>query len=355
MIGFVFSNRSRPRTLAPAPVAHAKLKLPQPKEPRMKFLALTTLLLASLCAQTPQPPPKVTPGTPSPAAPTPPAAQAPAAPAVSPDTVVVEIDGKKYTAAEVDKIIESVPAQYQPQVRANPQALTQIFLMKRLADDAVKAGLDQQSPFKELIEFDRINILMRAQMTISPNKMPIDKAMVEKYYKDHQDQFKQVKVRVIQIMFSPSADKTGADGKKMLSEVEAKAKIDDLRKQALAGADFAKLATENSDDKTSAAKGGDFGIVNRKSSYPDAIKSAVLVLKAGGISDPVKQPTSFYLIKADEVTVQPLDDVSGDVTQGVRQERFTEDMKNLQEKYKVKVENPSYFGPHPGPQLQPVR
>jgi hypothetical protein len=317
----------------------------------MKSFALTALFIAALCGQTP-PLPKVTPGTPAPATPAPPT-PAPAG-TVTSDTVVVEIGGKKYTAEELDKFIATLPMQYQQMARANAQSLPTFFVMKHLAEEGEKAGLDKRSPFKEIIEWDRIQIVMRAQMTTYQNMIPVERANLEKFYQDNPDRFKQAKVRVIQIMFSPTPDKPGADGKKLLSEAEAKTKIEDLRKQILAGADFAKLAGENSDDKTSAAKGGDFGVIKRNSPYPEPIKAAVFALKPGGLSEPVKQPTSFYLIRLDELTLQPYEDVSNEVTQAVRTDRFNEYMKGIQDQYKVKVENPSYFTTQGPPQLQQV-
>src|SRR5258707_1123235 len=144
-------------------------------------------------------------------------------------------------------------------------------------------------------------------------------------------------------------------GKKLLTEAEAKAKIEDLRKQIVAGADFGKLARENSDDKTSAAKDGDFGIMKQSSTYPEPIKAAVFGLKAGEVSQPVRQPNGFYLIRVDEVIVQPFQEVFSEIYQAVKQERLNDYIKNLQSQYKVKVENPAYFSPQTTPQLQQVR
>jgi parvulin-like peptidyl-prolyl isomerase len=148
----------------------------------------------------------------------------------------------------------------------------------------------------------------------------------EKYYKDHPEKFRQAKVRVIYVAFNPGADKASTDDKKLPTEAEAKTKIDGLRKQVLAGADFGKLARDNSDDKQSAVKDGDFGMVTQKSSYPDAIKAAVFALKQGEVSEPVKQPNGFYLIRADELTTLPFADVSSQLVQDLRQEHFTEVM-----------------------------
>jgi parvulin-like peptidyl-prolyl isomerase len=96
-------------------------------------------------------------------------------------------------------------------------------------------------------------------------------------------------------------------------------------------------------------------MVTQKSSYPDAIKAAVFALKQGEVSEPVKQPNGFYLIRAEELTTLPLADVSSQLVQDMRQEHFTEVMKDLQTQYTVKVDNPAYFTPkQPAPQLQQV-
>jgi len=319
----------------------------------MKFFVFPLLCAAIVCGQAP-PIPKVVPGTPG--SPAQPAATVPApATSLAPDTVVVEIAGKKYTKADVDGMISSLPPQFQQAARMQPQMLTQIFMIRRMAEDGAKAGLDKQSPYKEAIEFNRMQILQQAQATTYLNTIQVTPEDEQRYYKENADKYKQAKVRVIYITFSPTPDKTGADGKKLLSEVEAKAKIDDLRKQALAGTDFGKLARENSEDKSSAEKDGDFGTMNHGSSYPDAIKNAVFALKAGEVSEPVRQPNGFYLIRADQVTEQPFAEVDTEILREIRQKRFNDYVKGLQDEYKVKVENPAYFTPQAGPpQLKQV-
>ena len=284
---------------------------------------------------------QVTPGAPSIGAP---AASTPATPAVSPDTVVLEVAGKKYTAAEIDRLISALPPQVQQNAHTQPQFLNQIFLMKRLAEDAEKAGLDQQPPYKEALEFNRIQVLSQAQLVMIQNGGVVSTEDEEKFYKEHPEKFRQAKVRVIYVAFNPAPDKSGADNK-LPSEAEAKAKIDSLRKQIVAGGDFGKLARENSDDKQSAVKDGDFGLVTPKSSYPDAIKSAVFALKQGEVSEAVKQPNGFYLFRVDEATTLPLDDVRTQMLQDLRQEHFNEVMKDLQAQYTVKVDNSAYFAP----------
>jgi len=202
---------------------------------------------------------------------------------------------------------------------------------------------------------NRLQVLGNAELTIHGNSFPVTQADEEQYYKDHPDKFQEAKVRVIYVAFNPAPGKTGAEGKLPL-EAEAKAKIEDLRKQIVAGADFGKLARENSDDKTSAGKDGDFGTIKHSSPYPDPIKTAVFALKPGELSEPIRQPNGFYLIRLEELHTVPYDDVSGQIATDIRQDKFKDWTKSLQTQYSIKVIDPAYFAPKAPPaQLQQVR
>jgi len=317
---------------------------------------LSTLLYGQAASQG-QAPVNVTPGTPAvkaPAEAAPPPAAATPPPPVSPDTVVAEVNGKKYTAGELDKLIAKLPPQYQPQVRSQPQMLSQVFLMQRLAADAEKAGLDQKAPYKDQLEMLRMQLLYNAEITDFNNTLPVTPEDQQKYYKDNPDKFKEVKIRVINIAFNPAPPKTAEGGQKPLTEAEAQAKIQDLEKQIRGGADFGMLARENSDDKPSAAKDGDYGVINQDSAYPPALKTAVFALKQGEVSAPIKQPNGFYLIRAEEISHQPYNDVFPQIAQAVRQEKFQEWLKGLQAQYNLKIENSAYFATRAPAQLQQV-
>jgi parvulin-like peptidyl-prolyl isomerase len=320
----------------------------------MKILSIALLVTALLHGQA-QEPVKVAPGTPAVKGPAEPAQVAAATPPppVSPDTVVVEVDGKKITAAELDKLIAGFPANNQQTLRSRPQLLSQVFLMQRLAEDAQKAGLDKQSPYQEQIYGYQLQVLSTAELSSINNNMPVTQEEQQKYYKENPDRFKEVKVKVISVAFDTNP-KPAADGKKSLTEAEAKAKIEDLAKQIQGGGDFGKLARENSDDQISAAKDGDFGIVKQDSSYPKPIKEAVMALKQGETSAPLKQPTGFYLIRAEQVTVASFNDSLMQIIQAVRQAKFTEWLKGMQAQYNVKVDNPGYFATRAPAQLQQV-
>ncbi len=320
----------------------------------MKSLATTLLFSALLWGQT-APPAPVVPGTPAPPVQAAPEAPAPAPP-VTPETIVAEVGGKKMTAAEVDKLFEGLPPQMQQSVHMQPaRALTTVLMLRYLAEEAEKAGLDKQPPWKDSLEFQRMTILYQAEMNDYKDKIQISPEDQDKTYKENPDRFKQVKVKVIHLSFSATPDKPGPDGKKVFSEAEAKAKAEELRKQILAGEDFGKLARENSDDKSSADKDGDFGTISHNSPYPPPVKTAVFALKQGEVSEPVKQANGFYLIRADSVVIQPYNEVRPQIIEELKQARFNEWMRGIQERFAIKVENPGYFTPKRPPQLQTVR
>jgi len=91
----------------------------------------------------------------------------------------------------------------------------------------------------------------------------------------------------------------------------AKKKADDLYAKIKAGADFAELATANSDDTGSKGKGGDLGWVKHGMMVPKFESTLFSMDKAGDVSEPVQTQFGWHLIKLQEVkaaTTMPFDD-----------------------------------------------
>ena len=91
-----------------------------------------------------------------------------------------------------------------------------------------------------------------------------------------------------------------------VTDAQAKAKIEDLKRQLDAGADFAELAKANSDDG-SKAQGGDLGC-QPEGTYVPEFEQAVKTLPLNTVSDPVKTQFGYHLIlvkSREQQTVQP--------------------------------------------------
>lgn len=83
----------------------------------------------------------------------------------------------------------------------------------------------------------------------------------------------------------------------LLNDEQAKTKLLDMRKQILdKTATFAELAQANSDDPGSKDNGGELGW-NMPERYDNAFKNALLGLKKGQISQPIKSAFGWHLIQ----------------------------------------------------------
>jgi peptidyl-prolyl cis-trans isomerase C len=98
----------------------------------------------------------------------------PAPPTPSPDTVIAVIDGKNLTYGELERFMHGMPPQVQQNAMRNrKQFIQQFALMQRLSEIAEKAKLDEKSPYKEALAFNRMNILMQAQINQQIDSFPI--------------------------------------------------------------------------------------------------------------------------------------------------------------------------------------
>jgi len=80
------------------------------------------------------------------------------------------------------------------------------------------------------------------------------------------------------------------------TKAEAKAKAEDLLKQIQGGTPLADLATSNSDDSGSAAKGGDLGSFKKGVMAPE-FEEAAFALNKDGISEIVETEFGFHIIQ----------------------------------------------------------
>ena len=120
---------------------------------------------------------------------------------------------------------------------------------------------------------------------------------IEDYYEENKANFEERCVSHILV----SAEGTTPEA--------AKAEADDLRAQLAAGADFATLAGQHSDDPGSAANGGSLDCITQDVNFVPEFKEAAFSLQEGEISEPVESQFGFHIIVVTEINTQPLDDV----------------------------------------------
>jgi len=93
----------------------------------------------------------------------------------------------------------------------------------------------------------------------------------------------------------------------IVSEADARRKLNNLRERIVNGADFAELARLNSDDASS-AKGGDLGWIYKGDTVPE-FERVMDGLKVGELSEPFASPFGWHLV---QVLGRRQADVSGE-------------------------------------------
>jgi hypothetical protein len=258
-----------------------------------------------------------------------------------PATVIGTINGRKVSAGELQVVLRSLPAQVQQQAQSDRRRfLEQYGVLMHLAEEARKAKLDQQSPYKEALEYGAMQILYQAAINQKMQEMPVTLDDAKKKYETAKDSYIQAKVKAIYLPFSNApASTTDPKGKKVATEAEAKVKAEDLVKKLRAGADFAQLAKENSGDAASAQKGGDFGYIKKSESIPPELKDAIFNAKPGTLTDPIRQPSGFYIFKVEEIAPETFEQVQGAITSELKNTQFVAWLTSLQKSLDIKLQS----------------
>lgn len=138
-------------------------------------------------------------------------------------------------------------------------------------------------------EQSRIKYLL-ADVARIRSQMKIDEATVRAAYESSKEKYKSGESVHAQHILIKAAGSTPAD------DEAARKKAEDIVRQLRSGGDFAALATANSADPGSAARGGDLGFFEKGQMVPP-FEQAAFALTVGQISDPVKTDYGYHIIK----------------------------------------------------------
>ena len=255
--------------------------------------------------------------------------------APGPDVWAV-VDGKPITRQEVEKIFRSrvnadAPAPSQEEALSLELGIldelinSEILLerankMNLLASDAEvdEKFTESKSPYTEEefqkklqetgLTVDDLRNDIRRQLSIQKllnrevvSKISISEQDVTDFYNQNRAQFNVVEPRyhIAEIVITPRPDPTVYNRKndKAKDEAEAGRKAAMLAQRLAAGADFAQMAMDYSEDP-SASTGGDLGFEPESAfnKSDPALKKAVLSLKAGQATQPIHTKDGGYVI-----------------------------------------------------------
>ncbi len=141
---------------------------------------------------------------------------------------------------------------------------------------------------------------------------------VKSYYKLNQKEFiEPEKVKISQILLKVP-EKASDQEREAIKEKAIK-----LEQDIKAGADFHKMAEENSQDEATASKGGELGWIT-KGSLNSTIEEQAFKLNKGEISSPILTDQGYHLILAEDRVDEaqtPFEEVKGKIAQLLKDEQ----------------------------------
>jgi len=215
------------------------------------------------------------------------------------------VDGKPVTQAQLETLLELVPAEQRGPLSADPEELLRFYgFVMRMSEIAEKDKLAQQSPWKEQLELGRRWVLTLAEMSEHGKGSMPSNAEVEKYYEAHKDAYTTIFVTVAEVPI------------KNASEVaDALEKANDLSKKIEGGGDFTAIAKQYPESP-------EFKSFKKSDKLPPEIKDPVLQLKPGKVTKPILRPSGVFLIRLDKVEVTPLDNIRGDIVRDLQNDQY---------------------------------
>jgi peptidyl-prolyl cis-trans isomerase C len=263
----------------------------------------------------------------------PPAAPAPlvpAAPMLSPTDVIAEVDGSKLTRAQLDLEVKKKMREMQGKIPADKITQATVAIRKQLVDDFIvrtlllnevnrrkivatdkeiaaamnamkenipagttmeefmkKNGVSSEQLRQEITLGIRINKLVNTTKTAKA--IPSEKE-IQEFYKGNKEKFKTPEsVHARHILVAKTAEE---DEK---AKAAKRAKAENLRKQLLAGADFAEVAKTNS-DCPSKNQGGDLGTFT-KGQMVKPFETAAFSQKKNEIGPVVETDFGYHIIQ----------------------------------------------------------
>ena len=263
------------------------------------------------------------------------------------DPIVIAAGDLSIRQSEFESAVKSLPAEYQ-QFANGPgkrQFAEDYLRMKMLARAGMTSGLDKDPDVVSQLNLMKENLVANAQLQKIEKGITISDEDLKKQYEAKKAEYEQVKARHILIAFkgSPAAQ----EGKPELTEEQAKAKAEELRKQLVAGAKFEELAQKESDDTGSGANGGDLGAFSKGQMVPEFEKAA-FEAKAGEITPVVRTQFGYHIIKVDSHGMTPFDQVKSFLERNERQAKLQATIEAMKSKSPVTF-NEAYFPPAPAP------
>lgn len=248
--------------------------------------------------------------------------EAPSSVAVVGDREVTQEEVNSYLAY---KRLSNVDQQTKD--RAVEHFLDNIALVEAITK---QPDFDSNRVAAELFELKKDVIISRYLNTYL--EQAVSDTQVRNYYAQNQEKYqsKQAKVAHILVRVSPDADESVRQAK-LTQAQQAYSRIS-------TGEDFATVAQQLSEDRVSAAKGGQLGWVAEGAISPVFSKAVFEDLRSEQVSSPIMTEFGFHIIKLEQppkTVRQPFESVAGNIKRILRKAAKDAELERLKKSIKI--------------------
>jgi peptidyl-prolyl cis-trans isomerase C len=242
--------------------------------------------------------------------------------------VLARIGDEVITLKDFNDDINRLPAQARrrmARVKMKKRHLDKMVERKLLLQEAGKKGLTEAPDIIDRVENYRERLITQKLLSsIKKEVAPVTEEDIKQHFEENKAQFqtrKQIRARHILL-------KDEAEAKKVLKEVKAP------------GADFAALAEEYSQDRATKNRGGDLGYLSPGRMVRQFEDVAFSLEKPGDISDIVKSPFGYHIIKLEDkkdAGPKSLAQVKGQIRRRLSAQRRNEAQEEFLEEIKSRI------------------
>lgn len=274
--------------------------------------------------------------------------------------IVSEMIDRTLIAQEAERRGLSIPPE---KMRAAEERTVQQFGGEQKYDAYLAEHRLTRDEYREIIKSEIYGELMRQDLS---KGLAVTDEEISKYYEAHkmEPQFQRpelVTASHILINARPNLISQQLQRERNLSgealakasreELDKRRKLaEDVRRRAAAGADFAALARQYSEDPSSREQGGSLGTFARNS-HTSGFDDAAFALQPGQLSAVVQTEYGFHVIKVtsrEAARAQTLAEATPEIRRLLMAEReaakLTESLRELRRKARVRLNEPFRFG-----------
>src|SRR3990167_6161695 len=260
--------------------------------------------------------------------------------------VLATVNGENISQQDVNQMLsrygKQIPEEQIPAVTKQilDGLITQKLIMQFIRDSKIEVSQAEiEKELEQVLETHGSSIdNLESDIVISLSLekylgKDIDDKKIKAYFDENKAAYDGTEIRASHILVDTREMKTDAELAQALEKIKKiKAEVD-------SGKDFAEVAKQYS-DCPSKDKGGDLNFFKRKGQMVEPFAAAAFALKVGQVSDPVKTPFGYHIIKVTEIkdgTSVKFDDVKQVIKQNMMEEKAQVLIKQLLEKAKIEI------------------